>query len=126
MNQEQEKLVREALNSMTTMNQKTRYLLKKALGDETSLKYIDGHVVNEDGRCVDSKCELWAPHSHRKNIDEDVSMEWLETVAERTDCPAPQEGIDVKRPVYMDKCPNCGNEDTWRSYCKDCAMPLGG
>jgi len=126
MNQEQEKLVRKALNSMTTMNQKTRYLLKEALGDETSLKYIDGHVVNEDGICVDPKCELWAPHVYRDQIDQEVSMDWLETVAEKTDCPAPQESIEANRPAYVDECPSCGNSDTWSHYCKECGMPLGG
>lgn len=126
MDEKEEKFVREALENSNWKDRKIRCLLRKALGDKTELEYMHGHVIDEDGKCVELSCELWAPHSHRKNIDEDVSMEWLETVADRIDCPAPQEGIDVKRPVYIDECPNCGNEDTWTSYCEECAMPLGG
>lgn len=122
--EEAEKYLREALDSTT--DRKTRFLLRAALGEDTRFDYLNGHVIDEGGKCVDTSCELTAPHTYKKQIDEELSMEWLEEVAETLSCPAHQEGIDVRRPVYIEECPNCGNGDTWRPYCPECGMPLGG
>lgn len=119
-------VLEEVLDSLTSNPIRAEVLLQDAMDEETRYNLVEGHILDNNGRCKARGCELSAPHNHRnRDVDEEVAMEWLKETASNTLCPALSEQIEVNRPLYPE-CPNCGKDAGFRTYCEVCGMPLGG
>ena len=118
------KLVLDALDD--NQPERAKHVLREKQGIDSPYDWINGHIIGPDGDCHANGCELLAPHTHTKRDidDEELSRNWVETVAKRASCPASTESIEVRRPVY-EECPNCDTDVEFQSHCPECGFPVG-
>lgn len=121
-----------AIDALPNQTERAECLLRMAVGEPIEHEYRAGHLINSDGACIGSGCEVRTPDvsptgedkARLNELENAVMEQWLETVCGKTQCPAHLEAIEQEQPSYSE-CPICSGTPGGTMTCRECGMPLG-